>query len=484
MASVGRFVEISLFDSSGGALAGWKLEHYVTGTSTLKDVYTDRAKTTAAAQPVVADARGTMSFYADGLYKVVIKDANGSTLYTFDPVDWIPLDPTGEGVALASASTLILGTDGDFFHVTGSITINAISGTQPRVYLTFDGALTLTNSSNLILNGGVNATTAAGDTFLFINEGGGVWREVARSSSSVFLTTKGDLLTHNGTAQIRFAVGTTGQTLHADASQTTGLRWGANAGLLWGCTLANNGVDATNDLDIAVGEASSNDASYNDRVVMRLTSALTKQLDVAWAVGTNQGMLDTGSVANTTYHIFLIMRTDTNVVDVLASTSATSPTMPTNYTKKRRIGSIYRTGGANVVFTQNALDTDLFSLVTPVLSVDVNNPGDTAVLRTLSVPLGLKFMAIMNVEMDDGDADTINACYVSDPDVTDQAPSRTAAPLITLYGNVDTPYNAAPRFHCPVNTSAQVRTRYLNSAASSNFRIVTLGWRDTRGKEA
>ncbi|WP_210334307.1 hypothetical protein, partial [Rhizobium sp. RHZ02] len=66
----------------------------------------------------------------------------------------------------------------------------------------------------------------------------------------------------------------------------------------------------------------------------------------------NQGGLDTGSVGDNTYHVFLIQRSDTGVVDVLFSLSATSPTMPTNYDRKRRIGSILRTGGANRLFIQ------------------------------------------------------------------------------------------------------------------------------------
>ncbi|MFQ5915801.1 MAG: hypothetical protein ACE5JS_21720, partial [Nitrospinota bacterium] len=54
---------------------------------------------------------------------------------------------------------------------------------------------------------------------------------------------------------------------------------------LAGLGLANNAVDADHDIDIAVGEArgSGDDADLN------LTSAITKQIDAAWAVGTNAG---------------------------------------------------------------------------------------------------------------------------------------------------------------------------------------------------
>lgn len=119
-------------------------------------------------------------------------------------------------------------------------------------------------------------------------------------------------------------------------------------GHLWGLTLSNNGSDATNDIDIAVGSARSSDDSAN----IDLTSALTKQLDAAWAVGTNQGMLATGAaVTNTTYYLFLIKRPDTGVVDVAADTSSTGANIAANtnaaYTLKTLLGTVTRSGGVN-----------------------------------------------------------------------------------------------------------------------------------------
>jgi len=69
---------------------------------------------------------------------------------------------------------------------------------------------------------------------------------------------------------------------------------------LAGYKVSNNGTDPTNDLDIAVGTA----RDSTNATDLTLASALTKQTDVAWAVGTNQGCLDTGVVGNNTYHIW------------------------------------------------------------------------------------------------------------------------------------------------------------------------------------
>ncbi|MGH9910688.1 MAG: hypothetical protein ACRD32_08605, partial [Nitrososphaerales archaeon] len=127
----------------------------------------------------------------------------------------------------------------------------------------------------------------------------------------------------------------------------------ANAALgghIQGLIYANSTGDATNDIDISIGMATSANVAQADRRTMTLTSTLTKQLDAAWAVGTNAGGLDTGSIGNSDYYIWLIMRPDTSVVDVLFSLSSTAPTMPTNYTFKRLIGWFKRTGAAITAF--------------------------------------------------------------------------------------------------------------------------------------
>jgi hypothetical protein len=75
--------------------------------------------------------------------------------------------------------------------------------------------------------------------------------------------------------------------------------------------------------------------------LMLLSSSLSKTTS-AWAVGNASGSLDTGSIAASTwYHVYLIRRLDTGVVDVLISLNATTPTLlPTNYSVYRRIGSM------------------------------------------------------------------------------------------------------------------------------------------------
>lgn len=83
-----------------------------------------------------------------------------------------------QGANIASASTINLTTaTGNSLHVTGTTTITAVTLAQGAVrFVTFDGALTLTNGASLILPTGANIVTAAGDTAVFIGEAAGVVR--------------------------------------------------------------------------------------------------------------------------------------------------------------------------------------------------------------------------------------------------------------------------------------------------------------------
>lgn len=150
----------------------------------------------------------------------------------------------------------------------------------------------------------------------------------------------------------------------------------------YGLNISNNVTDASNDIDIATGECVDSTGAYK----LVLGSALTKRLDASWAVGTGNGGLDTGSIANTTYHVFLIKRSDTGVVDALFSTSATAPTMPASYDSFRRIGSIIRSAGAILGFIK--IKNRYFW--TSVYTDRSSTATTTDALLTLTVPSGIK----------------------------------------------------------------------------------------------
>ena len=84
-----------------------------------------------------------------------------------------------KGADVASANALTLGTDGNYFDITGTTAITSIGtlGIGTVIKLHFDGALTLTHhATDLVLPSGANITTAAGDEAEFIEYASGDWR--------------------------------------------------------------------------------------------------------------------------------------------------------------------------------------------------------------------------------------------------------------------------------------------------------------------
>lgn len=267
------------------------------------------------------------------------------------------------------------------------------------------------------------------------------------------------------------------QPLDADLTALAATGVSAFSGLLYGLTLSNNGSDATNDIDIAVGVAiDSTNAKF-----IKLTGALTKRLDAAWAVGTNQGGLDTGAIANTTYHMWLIMRSDTGVVDVLFSTSASSPTMPANYDYKRRIGSIVRTGGAIKGFVQIG---DEFFWKVQAADIAASNPGTSAVTATLTVPIGIVVTAAVSASLQSDNISAATFMLVTALTLTDTAPSSSAFSTVSGGDSAIDFWYGATIMHVQTNTSGQVRYRLSDSSASFTARLQTVGWIDTRGRLA
>jgi len=241
-------------------------------------------------------------------------------------------------------------------------------------------------------------------------------------------------------------------------------------GYLFGLTLSN-GTDATNDIDIAAGTATDND----DGTAMALT-AITKQLDAGWAVGTNAGGLDTGAIANTTYHVWVIKNPTSGVVDALFSASATAPTMPSGYTKKRRIGAIIRSGGAILGFGQMG-DRFYWTGASSRGFLDVNAARiAAATVYALTVPPNM--IAIVMKLMAGVSTAASAADYVEGWVAGAWRPAgESQAGLAAV-----TERDSGTYMEVPVNGSSQIRM--TASAANGSWQVRTEGWIDTRGRDA
>ena len=238
-------------------------------------------------------------------------------------------------------------------------------------------------------------------------------------------------------------------------------------GHIGGLSLSNDGVSPQTVIDTSAGVAASDDAT----TMMKLAS-FTKST-AAWTVGSGNGCLDSGSIANATwYHVFVIERTDTGVVDELCSTSATAPTLPTNYTKKRRIGSFKTDTSAHILaFTQYGTGNRREYILAAGVQ-DVSAQTLTTANRTLytlsSVPLGIKVDAYLNLGLT-GTGTGQRIAYFTSPDENDNTVVNT---LVDSAGNGG---RAGIKTIIRTNTSQQIGAR---GATADVIDVGTIGWYD------
>jgi hypothetical protein len=128
-----------------------------------------------------------------------------------------------KGADVASATTLPLINDGNYFDVTGSVDIETMAslGVGTWIGLHFDGILDLIHSADLVLPSGANIETAAGDEAIFVEYATGDWRCVSYTKAS-------------GEALVQPAVGyTLNDLLHVQDQKTSGTDGGTFSNGAW-----------------------------------------------------------------------------------------------------------------------------------------------------------------------------------------------------------------------------------------------------------
>lgn len=316
-----------------------------------------------------ADIDGGMVYAAKSTnYTAVLNDNNAylrftaAATLTLDPVatlgaDWhvfvqadggdVIVDPNLSETINGTTTITIRNGESALIISNGSAFFARINPINTVTYAEKSGNYTAVAADN---RGTLRFTAAATLALTAAATLGSAWRTTVINSSSGLITIDPNASeTVNGAATAIIGSGQTATIvcsgtaffadIHSDPLSGPQLQ-----GYVTGLALTTNAGDATNDVDIAVGAAASDVSPY---YLMQLTSALTKRIDANWAVGTNQGGLDTGAVGNNTYYIWLIQRSDTLVTDVLFSLSSTAPTMPANYDRKRLLGLLVRASATN-----------------------------------------------------------------------------------------------------------------------------------------
>lgn len=254
-----------------------------------------------------------------------------------------------EGASIASASTVNLdAVVGNYVHITGTTTINAITLTSGMFMVVFDGSTTLTNSSTLQLPGGANITTQAGDVAI-------VWGDTTKTIIAPYVPIN-------------------------PASAVV-----VPNGYLFGGGLTNNG---TTSITIAATQAKD---STNTTTIAAL--GLNKSISSNYAAGNNNGCMGTGLTAaiNTWYNVFAAVISGSNdyFCDTASSGSIAPTHSPAGTTAFRRIGAFKTNGSAQLIsFAQRGQMT---CWTTPPL--DLSTSSTSTGTATLSVPLGVPVVA-------------------------------------------------------------------------------------------
>lgn len=208
------------------------------------------------------------------------------------------------------------------------------------------------------------------------------------------------------------------------------------------------------------------------------SSASVKNLSLAFVENIGNGGLDIGAISSSTwYHCFVIAKND-GTSDFLFSTSLSLPTMPADYTYKRRIGSIKTDINGNIVsFKQNA---DYFWYKTQILDLSLTMVG-TLPPTDLITSVAPNTTGMFSVFLENSNAN-LPALYFTVYDKTNGAISRNVAVVFGPYGQT------LNDFLLNVDNVSKIRygTTYIEAAtiianSTGILSLRTNGYIDKRG---
>lgn len=168
----------------------------------------------ASTQLISTVVTGTAPLVVSSTTKVT--NLNADTLDGLDSTAFQPIDATLTSIAA------VAGVQGDLLYADASDTWTRLAKNASSTRY-----LSNTGTSNNPAWAQVNVTNGITGAVPIANGGTGQTTATAAFNALDPLTTKGDLVAHDGTNSVRQAIGTNTQVLTADSTETNGMKWAA-----------------------------------------------------------------------------------------------------------------------------------------------------------------------------------------------------------------------------------------------------------------
>ena len=431
---------IQYISGSSNVEAGSKLNFYETGTTTRKDTFfkSDLLPANANPNPVIANADGFFGdIWLDGIYNVVLTDKDDVTIDDADPV-------------------------GDTTEGQWELWLNDNTYNKPNIVLASDD-----NYYRSLVDGnqGNDPTSSAANWEQL--ELGRIWNiNVTYSRGNSVYDSNGFLKKSEIDSNL------------ANNPATDNTNWSSGTLIprtyLSGFGTAPDTVGGDTDHDITISVGDCDDSTQLN--LIKLSTALTKQIDADWVEGDNAGGFPSvlTLTADTTYHLFVIAKPD-GTTDAGWDTSLLATNLladATGYSLFRRVACNLTDSLINIEFYTQTVDRFIFG--TPASDATNVTVGTTEVPLTLSTPLGVVVTAIVQPSLQTGATALTRVYSTFDTNVTVVSGNETL-------GSSSSNNRPVVIKEILTNTSSEIVWRQSTST-NGNY-LQTLGWIDRRGKE-
>lgn len=219
-------------------------------------------------------------------------------------------------------------------------------------------------------------------------------------------------------------------------------------------------------------------ANSSNVIYMNNGSFFTKTTS-SFLAGSGNGMLDTGSIAASTwYHTYIISNAGGSLTDFICSLSPASPSMPSGYTFFRRIGSFLTNASSQITLFFQIGNYFQWS----PSKYDYNGVCSATKSNTVlpSIPTGIQVIADLRIAQR-ALSSTTSPLIVSSPSISESSPDGIGTFNTSPLFDVASPsanITATMQARVLTNTSAQVAVQSATTDGTIGNNIITKGWFD------